>query len=39
MHHAQGNGITECLTDLWPIVLFVVMALTPAVKRCRQTLD
>ena len=35
----KGNGLTECLTDLWPIALFVVAALTLAVKRYRQTLD
>jgi len=35
----KGNGIAECLTDLWPIALFVVAALTLAVKRYRQTLD
>ena len=35
----KGNGIAECLPDLWPIALFVVVALTLAVKRYRQTLD
>jgi ABC-2 type transport system permease protein len=35
----KGNGIAECLPDLWPIALFVVAALTLAVKRYRQTLD
>ncbi len=35
----KGNGLAECLTDLWPIALFVVAALTLAVKRYRQTLD
>ena len=35
----KGNGLAECLPDLWPIALFVVAALTLAVKRYRQTLD
>jgi ABC-2 type transport system permease protein len=35
----KGNGIAECLPDLWPIAIFVVAALTLAVKRYRQTLD
>ena len=35
----KGNGLAECAPDLWPIVLFVAVALTLAVKRYRQTLD
>ena len=35
----KGNGIAECLPDLWPIALFVTVVLTLAVKRYRQTLD
>ena len=35
----KGNGIAECLPDLWPIALFVIVVLTLAVKRYRQTLD
>lgn len=35
----KGNGIAECLPDLWPIALFTLAALTLAVKRYRQTLD
>ena len=35
----KGNGLTECLPDLWPIALFVTVVLTLAVKRYRQTLD
>ena len=35
----KGNGIAECAPDLWPIVLFVTVMLTLAVKRYRQTLD
>jgi ABC-2 type transport system permease protein len=35
----KGNGLAECVPDLWPIALFVAVALTIAVKRYRQTLD
>jgi ABC-2 type transport system permease protein len=35
----KGNGIVECVPDLWPIALFVAVMLTLAVKRYRQTLD
>ena len=35
----KGNGLTECVPDLWPIALFVTVMLTLAVKRYRQTLD
>ena len=35
----KGNGIAECVPDLWPIALFVAVMLTLAVKRYRQTLD
>jgi ABC-2 type transport system permease protein len=35
----KGNGMAECAPDLWPIALFVAVALTIAVKRYRQTLD
>jgi len=35
----KGNGIAECVSDLWPIALFVAVVLTIAVKRYRQTLD
>jgi len=35
----KGNGIAECVPDLWPIALFVAVALAVAVKRYRQTLD
>ena len=35
----KGNGIAECLPDLWPIALFVAVMLAIAVKRYRQTLD
>jgi len=35
----KGNGIAECLPDLWPIALFVAVMLTLGIKRYRQTLD
>jgi ABC-2 type transport system permease protein len=35
----KGNGLMETLPELWPIALFVAVALTIAVKRYRQTLD
>jgi ABC-2 type transport system permease protein len=35
----KGNGLTEIWPELWPIALFVVAAMTVAVKRYRQTLD
>lgn len=35
----KGNGITLVFADLWPIILFAVVALTIGVKRYRQTLD
>jgi ABC-2 type transport system permease protein len=35
----KGNGIAEVAPDLWPIGLFLLAALTLAVKRYRQTLD
>ncbi|HEX7655350.1 MAG TPA: ABC transporter permease [Verrucomicrobiae bacterium] len=35
----KGNGLTECMPDLWPIVLFLVIMLTIGIKRYRQTLD
>jgi ABC-2 type transport system permease protein len=35
----KGNGLAETSSDLWPILLFLVVALTIAVKRYRQTLD
>jgi ABC-2 type transport system permease protein len=35
----KGNGLGEIWPELWPIALFVVVALTVAVKRYRQTLD
>jgi ABC-2 type transport system permease protein len=35
----KGNGLPDVTRELWPIVLFAVVALTVAVKRYRQTLD
>jgi len=35
----KGNGAAEILPELWPIALFLVVAMSVAVKRYRQTLD
>lgn len=35
----KGNGVAEILPELWPIVLFMVVATTIGLKRYRQTLD
>jgi len=35
----KGNGLAECVPDLWPIALFLVVMLAIGVKRYRQTLD
>ncbi len=35
----KGNGLTECVPDLWPIALFVAVMLVIGIKRYRQTLD
>jgi len=35
----KGNTFTEVLVYLWPIVLFMVIALSIAIKRYRATLD
>ena len=35
----KGNGLAEITPELWPIALFLVIAMTIAVKRYRQTLD
>jgi len=35
----KGNGIAEVGLQLWPIAVFMVVALTIGVKRYRQTLD
>jgi ABC-2 type transport system permease protein len=35
----KGNGLAEIWPELWPIALFLVVAMAVAVKRYRQTLD
>lgn len=35
----KGNGLIEIAPELWPIALFVIVAMTVAVLRYRQTLD
>ena len=35
----KGNGLAQVAPEIWPILLFVVVALGIAVKRYRQTLD
>ncbi len=35
----KGNGLTEILPELWPILLFMAVAMAVGVKRYRQTLD
>jgi ABC-2 type transport system permease protein len=35
----KGNGLAECVPDLWPIALFLAVMLAVAIKRYRQTLD
>jgi ABC-2 type transport system permease protein len=35
----KGNGIPEIMPEVWPIALFVTVAMTVGVKRYRQTLD
>ncbi len=35
----KGNGVADILPELWPIALFMVVALTIGLKRYRQTLD
>jgi ABC-2 type transport system permease protein len=35
----KGNGLREITPELWPIALFMVIALTIGIKRYRQTLD
>ena len=35
----KGNGIAEILPELWPIALFLLIMLSVAIKRFRQTLD
>ncbi len=35
----KGNGLTEIAPHLWPLLAFLVVAMTIGVKRYRQTLD
>jgi ABC-2 type transport system permease protein len=35
----KGNGLTEIMPDLWPMVVFLVVMLAVGIKRYRQTLD
>ncbi|HTQ30457.1 MAG TPA: ABC transporter permease [Opitutaceae bacterium] len=35
----KGNGPAEIAPEIWPILLFVVIAMTVGIKRYRQTLD
>src|SRR3954469_9421785 len=35
----KGNGVVEILPELWPLALFLVIAMTVGVRRYRQTLD
>jgi ABC-2 type transport system permease protein len=35
----KGNGLVDVLPEVWPLALFVVIAMTVGVKRYRQTLD
>lgn len=35
----KGNGLPECVVDLWQIALFAVIALAIGAKRYRKTLD
>jgi ABC-2 type transport system permease protein len=35
----KGNGVFEILPEVWPIALFVTVAMAVGVKRYRQTLD
>ncbi|NBR08670.1 MAG: ABC transporter permease [Opitutaceae bacterium] len=35
----KGNGIAEIIPELWPLLLFLTVAMTIGVKRYRQTLD
>ncbi len=35
----KGNGPTEIIPELWPLLLFLGVAMTIGVKRYRQTLD
>ncbi len=35
----KGNGLAEIMPELWPLLLFLVVAMAIGVKRYRRTLD
>ncbi len=35
----KGNGISDILPQLWPLLLFIVIVMTIAVRRYKETLD
>jgi ABC-2 type transport system permease protein len=35
----KGNGLSAIAPEIWPLVVFVIVAMTVGVKRYRQTLD
>ena len=35
----KGNGLAEIAPEIWPLLLFLVVAMTIGLKRYRQTLD
>jgi ABC-2 type transport system permease protein len=35
----KGNGLADIAPEIWPLVVFVIVAMTIGVKRYRQTLD
>jgi ABC-2 type transport system permease protein len=35
----KGNGLAEIAPEIWPLLLFVAVAMTVGIKRYRQTLD
>ena len=35
----KGNGLAEIAPEIWPLLLFLAVAMTVGVKRYRQTLD
>jgi ABC-2 type transport system permease protein len=35
----KGNGLAEIAPELWPLTLFLVVALAIGIRRYRQTLD
>jgi ABC-2 type transport system permease protein len=35
----KGNGFAEITPEIWPLLAFLLVAMTVGVKRYRQTLD